>query len=176
MKGNTRRATTLAEYLHSFLITSLAAAGTLPKVNSLQKRVGELESELSERTTQRDAAVKEQIRLQAVESTLTSRVERLIEETSSLKTAHQKELDALLQAWTEVEEALLVEWNAVVKRLEDAQSAHQQELTATKTRANILLLDMHEMDDLVAGKLLILLRLCFRSRPSTLQLALCPTS
>ena len=138
--------------------------------------MAELESELSERTTQRDAAVEERIRLQEVESNLTSRVEKLTRETSSLKTAHEKELGVLLQARTEVEEVLLAERNTTVKRLEDAQSTLQRELAAAKTRADELLLGMHEMDDLVAGKLLILLRLCFSRRPSSLHLALCPTA
>ena len=54
-------------------------------------------------------------------------------------------------------EELQKERDAAVTKLEDAIANHQRELAAAKTRANAVLAGMHEMDDMIVGKLLNLL-------------------
>ena len=78
--------------------------------------------------------MKEQDRLQLVETDLNGRVTMLTDEASSLKIAHQREMDALLLARTEVEGELQKERYAMVKRLEDAIANHQWELTVARGR------------------------------------------
>ena len=95
-------------------------------------------------------------------------MDQLTGEVSSLKTAHQEELKRLLEARTTVEESLQKERDEAVRKLEAAAEAHQQALGAAKMQFEVLLADMHEMDDLIIGKLLQ----CRPTAPS--QPAICP--
>ena len=101
--------------------------------------------------------MKERDRLLLVKTDVAGRVEKLTGEVSGLKVTHQRELDALLRAQTEVEEELQKEREAGVKKLEDIFPNHQREFAAAKTRADVALAGIHEMDDKIAGKLLNLL-------------------
>ena len=51
-----------------------------------------------------------------------------------------------------------------MKKLEDVVTNHQRELAAVKMQTGVVLPGMHEMDDMIAGKLLGLLRLLLHSR------------
>ena len=141
-------------------------------MNASQKRLAELEGRLDQRTAQRDDDVAERDRLRAVETDLNGRMQKLTDEVSGMKVAHQKELDRLLEARRVVEDDLRTEQDAAVKKLEDITATHQRELDAARTRADVMLAGMHEMDDLIAGKLLSFFRLFLRNRPSALWFSL----
>jgi len=80
--------------------------------------VAELEGQLDEWNSLFDEAIRERDRLHLAEAELTKTVDRLTGEMSTLKTAHQDELNRLLEARTTVEKSLQKERDEVVRKLE----------------------------------------------------------
>ena len=129
------------------------AASALPEVEALKKRVAELEDQLIEWNYLFDEATQVRSQLHLAEVELKSTVERLTSELSSLRMAHQAELNRLLEARMTVEESIQQERNEDVRKLEVATNAHQQALVAARKQDEVALADMHEMDGLIAGKI-----------------------
>ena len=119
----------------------------------MKKRVAKLEGQLGERNFLFAKTTQEHDRLRLAEAELKRNAGQLTSELSSLKTAHQAKLNRLLEARMTVEELLQQEHNKAVRKLEAAIEAHQQALVAARKKVEVALTCMHEMDDLITGKI-----------------------
>ena len=134
-----------------------------------KKRVAELEDQLGAKTTQLDATIKERDRLLDVEKELQTKTKQLTSEISSLKTAHQSDMQKLVDTRTEVEGSLRLERNAAVKKLEDATKHYQDDLYLVKATTELALASLQKVDSTLASKLLY----CFSSGLCFLLLPIC---
>ena len=120
----------------------------------MKKKVAELEGQLGEKTTQLDAAIKKRDRLLDVEKELQTKTKQLTSEISSLKAAHQSNMQKLIDARTEVEGSLQSERDAAVKKLEAATKHYQDDMYLVKATAELALASLQKVDTTLASKLL----------------------
>ena len=94
-------------------------------METLKKRLSEVEDQLKERTASVSALTQERDRLLLVEGELNGTIQRQTSDLTNLKREQQVELDWLLKAHTMVEEGLQKERDEVVQKLEVATRTHQ---------------------------------------------------
>ena len=111
-------------------------------MDGLRVRTAELERQLGEHEAQRDDAVKERDRLRLVEVELNEAVKKLKTETSALKVAHLKELEALTQPRQEMEEELQRKHEAAVGELKTAKEEHDRQLRVAEKNTEAALSEM----------------------------------
>ena len=122
-----------------------AAASALPELETLRKKLGEVEGQLKARN-------EECGRLQKVEGELNNTVKQLTNSAAVLKQEHEAELIRLVK----IEEMLQKERDDVVAGLEAAKTSHQQALLAAQGLARDAHAALSEIDDQLSGKLLLL--------------------
>ena len=117
------------------------AASALPELETLRKKLGEVESQLKARD-------EECGRLQKVEGELNNTVKQLTNSAAVLKQEHEAELIRLVK----IEETLQKERDDAVAGLEAAKTSHQQALLAAQGQARDAHAALSEIDDQLSGK------------------------
>ena len=126
----------------SYLVDCLAVAtSALPELDTLRKKLGEVESQLKARNEECD-------RLLKVEGELNNTVKQLTTSAATLKQEHEAELLRLVK----VEEVLQKERDDAVAGLEAANTSHQRALLAAQGQARDAHAALSEIDDQLSGK------------------------
>ena len=117
------------------------AASALPELETLRKKLGEVESQLKARNDECD-------RLLKVEGELNKTVKQLTNSAAALKQEHEAELIQLVK----IEETLQKERDDAVARLEAAKTSYQRELLAAQGQAKDAHTALSEIDGQLSGK------------------------
>ena len=121
-------------------------------METLKKRLSEVEDQLKERTASVGALTQERDRLLLVEGELNGTVQRLTGEVTNLKRVHRAELDQLVEARMTVEEGLQKERDDAIQKLEVDTSTHRRAMLAAQGQASEALAALCEMDEQISGK------------------------
>ena len=127
---------------YPYLVNCLAVAtSALPELETLRKKLGEVESQLKARNDECD-------RLLKIEGELNKTVKQLSNSAATMKQEHEAELLRLVK----VEEALQKERDDAVAGLEAAKTSHQRALFAAQSQASDAHAALSEIDDQLRGK------------------------
>ena len=99
-------------------------------METLKKRLSEVEGQLKDQTATVGALTQERDRLLLVEGELNGTIRRQAGERSTLKREHQAALERLVETRTTVEEEIHKERDEAVQKLEAATDSHQRALLA----------------------------------------------